>query len=66
MQYAITWANVNLDLCCHINKLVQERRNSIANELESRFSCTKAIDMMSWVAVSKGWALWSAKGDKTP
>ena len=34
-----TWANAGPDLCYHIDRLVQERRNSIANALELPLSC---------------------------
>ena len=39
--------NVNLQKILHIDKLVQERHNSIANSLELCLSCTKPIDIWS-------------------
>ena len=39
VQLTITWANVDPDLCHHMDGLMQERSNSTANALELRLSC---------------------------
>ena len=44
------WFHKEFHMVCHIDGLVQERRNSIANALELRLSCTNP-------------SIWSNSGD---